>query len=119
MAQKKNPEKKRPRGRPSGPPSTIVHIRLPLALLERLDRYVDYELRWSHDRDINRATVYREALDAFLRDQGYPDSQAPLGPSESAQEAQKAAGMANVIRDLWGLDRSDVFRGAPPRPRGG
>jgi len=62
---------KRPRGRPSGPPHAIVSMRLPLALLDRLDRFIDYELRWSHEGDINRTTVTTEALDAFLAAKGY------------------------------------------------
>jgi len=28
-------------GRPKGPPSTILNLRIPLDLLERLDRYLD------------------------------------------------------------------------------
>ena len=71
MAEAKKQGEKRSRGRPPGPPNTVVHIRLPLDLLDRLDRYVDYELRWSHDSDINRATVYREALETFLHAKGY------------------------------------------------
>ena len=62
---------KRPRGRPSGPPNTVVTMRLPLELLDRLDRYVDYELRWSHDGDINRTTIAKAALNAFLDAKGY------------------------------------------------
>lgn len=62
---------KHPRGRPKGPPSTIVNLRIPLDLLERLNRYVDSELRWSHDADINRATIMRQALAAFLEQKGF------------------------------------------------
>jgi hypothetical protein len=57
---------KRPRGRPKGPESTVINLRIPRDLLARLDRYIDSELRWSHDGDINRATVMREALTAWL-----------------------------------------------------
>lgn len=64
-------EKKRHRGRPKGPPSRVVPLRIPETLLDRLDRYVDSELRWSHDSDINRATVFREALETFLEGKGY------------------------------------------------
>jgi hypothetical protein len=60
----------RPRGRPKGPDSTVVNIRIPRDLLERLDRYVDSELRWSHEGDINRATVMREALMHWLEGKG-------------------------------------------------
>ena len=62
---------KRPRGRPPGPPSTVINIRLTQGLLERLDRYIDYELRWSHESDINRTTIAREAIEAFLDAKGY------------------------------------------------
>ena len=65
-----NPVPKRGRGRPKGPPHTVVNIRFPLDLLERLDRYIDNELIWSHDSDINRATITREAVDAFLKSKG-------------------------------------------------
>lgn len=61
----------RPRGRPKGPPSRVIPLRIPEALLERLDRYIDSELAWSHEADINRATVTREAIDAFLQSRGY------------------------------------------------
>lgn len=46
-------------------------MRLPSELLNRLDRYIDYELRWSHEGDINRTSITREALDAFLNAKGY------------------------------------------------
>jgi len=39
------PPEKAPRkrgGRPKGPPSTILNLRIPLDLLERLDRYLDH-----------------------------------------------------------------------------
>ena len=62
---------KRLRGRPKGPETTVVNIRVTQDLLQRLDRYVDSELRWSHDSAINRATVMREALEAFIAGKGY------------------------------------------------
>ena len=62
---------KRPRGRPRMPDTTVINLRIPRALLERLDRYIDSELRWSHAGDINRATVTREALEAFISEKGY------------------------------------------------
>jgi hypothetical protein len=62
---------KRPRGRPKGPETTVVNIRVTRDLLQRLDRYVDSELRWSHDSAINRATVMREALADWLKTKGY------------------------------------------------
>ena len=71
MADTRNHAGKRPRGRPPGPPSTVINIRLTQALLERLDRYIDYELRWSHESDINRTTIAREAIEVFLDAKGY------------------------------------------------
>ena len=71
MAERHGQTGKRARGRPSGPPSAIVSMRLPVALLDRLDRYIDYELRWSHEGDINRTTITTEALEAFLSQKGY------------------------------------------------
>lgn len=62
---------KRPRGRPKGPETTVVNIRIEKALLERLDRYIDSEARWSYESDINRATVSRQAIEAFLAGKGY------------------------------------------------
>jgi len=46
-------------------------MRLPSELLERLDRYIDYELRWSHEADINRTSITRNLLEAFLDAKGY------------------------------------------------
>ena len=66
-----NAPTKRPRGRPKGPETTVVNLRVTRDLLQRLDRYVDSELRWSHDSVINRATVMREALEAFIAEKGY------------------------------------------------
>lgn len=64
-------EAKRPRGRPKGPETTVINIRITRDLLDRLDRYVDSELIWSHDSAINRATVMREALAAWLEGKAY------------------------------------------------
>jgi hypothetical protein len=52
-------------GRPKGEPSTIVNIRLPLTLLARLDRHVDWVE--AHTRvSTNRGTLMRWALQTFL-----------------------------------------------------
>ncbi|MGH9857713.1 MAG: hypothetical protein ACRD4B_07715 [Acidobacteriota bacterium] len=61
----------RPRGRPKGLESTVINLRIPRDLLARLDRYIDSELRWSREGDINRATVMREALTALLEAKGF------------------------------------------------
>ena len=62
---------KRRVGRPKMPDTTVINLRLSKELLERLARYIDSELRWSHEGDINRATVMREALENFLDEKGY------------------------------------------------
>lgn len=61
----------RPRGRPKGPESAVINLRIPRDLLERLDRYVDSELIWSHDSAINRATVIRQVLTKWLEGKGF------------------------------------------------
>lgn len=38
---REEPTPRKKAGRPKGPPSTIVNLRLPLELLARLDRYTD------------------------------------------------------------------------------
>lgn len=52
-------------GRPPGPPSTIVNLRLPLALLARLDRYID-RLETHTGLQANRGMIARRALELFL-----------------------------------------------------
>jgi hypothetical protein len=57
---------KRPVGRPQGTSTTIINLRIPLDLLERLDRFVDFEEQ-RRRVSINRAIVLREALTAWLQ----------------------------------------------------
>jgi hypothetical protein len=52
-------------GRPKGPPSTIVNLRLPLELLARLDRYID-RLEAQTGLQANRGMIARRALELFL-----------------------------------------------------
>jgi hypothetical protein len=60
-----NDAPKNPVGRPRGAPSTIVNVRLPLALLARLDRYLDrLEVQTGHKA--NRGMITRRALELFL-----------------------------------------------------
>ena len=62
------PEEPTPRkkaGRPPGPPSTIVNLRLPLELLARLDRYID-RLESQTGLTANRGMIARRALALFL-----------------------------------------------------
>jgi hypothetical protein len=50
----------KPVGRPSGAPSPIVKVRLPLALFARLDRYRD-RLEGQTGRKVNRGMIARRA----------------------------------------------------------
>ena len=52
-------------GRPPGPPSTIVNLRLPLELLARLDRYID-RLELQTGLKAHRGMMTRRALELFL-----------------------------------------------------
>ena len=61
--------KKRPVGRPTGEPATVVNVRLPDTLIERLDRYVD-KLEVQTGISTNRGTIMRNALRAFLEARG-------------------------------------------------
>lgn len=63
MAEKSVPKKKV--GRPKGEPSTIVNIRLPLTLVARLDRHVDW-VEVHSGVSTNRGTLTRRALQMFL-----------------------------------------------------
>jgi hypothetical protein len=59
------PAVKKPVGRPTGPESTIVNVRIPLDLLERLDRYLD-QLEIRRGIKANRGMITRQALAFFL-----------------------------------------------------
>jgi hypothetical protein len=52
-------------GRPKGEPSTIVNVRLPLALVACLDRYLD-RLEVRTGLKANRGMIARRALELFL-----------------------------------------------------
>jgi hypothetical protein len=52
-------------GRPPGPPSTIINLRLPVALVARLDRYIDY-LEVHTGLKAHRGMIARRALELFL-----------------------------------------------------
>ena len=52
-------------GRPKGPPSTIINLRLPVALVTRLDRYIDY-LETHTGLKAHRGMIARRALELFL-----------------------------------------------------
>ena len=52
-------------GRPPGPPSTIVNLRIPVDLLAQLDRYID-QLEVQTGLKANRGMIARRALALFL-----------------------------------------------------
>jgi hypothetical protein len=60
-----NPTSQKKTGRPQGPPSTIVNLRIPLDLLAQLDRYID-RLEVQTGLKANRSTIARRALALFL-----------------------------------------------------
>jgi hypothetical protein len=60
-----NPTSQKKTGRPKGPPSTIVNLRIPLDLLAQLDRYID-RLEVQTGLKANRSTIARRALALFL-----------------------------------------------------
>lgn len=54
-------------GRPQGPPSKVLPVRIPVGLMDRLDRYLD----WVENRTglrSNRNEAIRQALGAWLND---------------------------------------------------
>lgn len=62
---------KRPVGRPPQEPSTVINLRIPDSLLERLNRYVDSEVQWSTGKGTNRSTLMRDLLRDFLDREGF------------------------------------------------
>ena len=56
-------------GRPKGEDSTVVNIRLPLSLIQRLDRYLD-KLETETGLHTNRGMILRHALQVFLETKG-------------------------------------------------
>ena len=62
---REEPTPRKQAGRPKGPPSTIVNLRLPLELLARLDRYID-RLETQTGLHANRGMIARRALALFL-----------------------------------------------------
>jgi hypothetical protein len=67
---------KKPVGRPKGEPSTIVNVRLPLALVAQLDRYLD-RLEWQTGLKANRGMIARRALELFLASHAAADATTP------------------------------------------
>jgi len=62
---REEPTPRQKAGRPKGPPSTIVNLRLPLDLLARLDRYID-RLERQTGLKAHRGMIARRALELFL-----------------------------------------------------
>lgn len=62
---------KRPVGRPPQEPSTVINLRIPDSLLERLNRYIDSEVRWASGKGTNRSTLMRDLLQNFLDQEGF------------------------------------------------
>jgi hypothetical protein len=69
-----DPAPKKPMGRPKGDPSTIVNMRIPLALFARLDRYLD-RLEQQTGLKANRGMIGRRALDVFLETRATDESE--------------------------------------------
>ena len=59
----------RPIGRPKGEAATVVNVRIPLALVHRLDRYLD-KLETETGLATNRGALIRHALNVFLESKG-------------------------------------------------
>ena len=56
---------KRQVGRPKGEEATVVNVRIPVSLVERLDRYMD-KLETETGLATNRGAILRHALKVFL-----------------------------------------------------
>ena len=56
---------KRQVGRPKGEEATVVNVRIPVSLVERLDRYPD-KLETDTGLTTNRGAILRHALKVFL-----------------------------------------------------
>ena len=56
---------KRQVGRPKGEEATVVNVRIPVSLVERLDRYMD-KVETDTGLTTNRGAILRHALKVFL-----------------------------------------------------
>ena len=63
--QAETPTPRKKAGRPKGAPSTIINLRIPVALLTRLDRYIDH-LETHTGLKAHRGMIARRALELFL-----------------------------------------------------
>jgi hypothetical protein len=64
-------------GRPKGPPSTIVNLRIPLDLWAQLERYID-RLESQTGLKANRGMIARRAFALFLETRATGNSQLSL-----------------------------------------
>jgi hypothetical protein len=60
---------KRPIGRPKGEAATVLNVRIPVSLVQRLDRYLD-KLETEVGLATNRGAILRHALKVFLESKG-------------------------------------------------
>jgi hypothetical protein len=60
---------KRAVGRPKGEAATVINVRIPVALVRRLDRYLD-TLETTTGLRTNRGAILRHALKVFLESKG-------------------------------------------------
>ncbi|HET9590085.1 MAG TPA: hypothetical protein VFO91_14970 [Anaerolineales bacterium] len=60
---------KRSVGRPKGEPATVVNVRIPVSLVERLNRYLD-KLETETGLATNRGALIRHAVKVFLESKG-------------------------------------------------
>ena len=60
---------KRSVGRPKGEPVTVVNVRIPVSLVERLNRYLD-KLETETGLATNRGALIRHAVKVFLESKG-------------------------------------------------
>jgi hypothetical protein len=60
---------KRAVGRPKGEAATVVNVRIPTSLVQRLDRYLD-KLATETGLTTNRGVILRHALKVFLESKG-------------------------------------------------
>ena len=114
-----DPAAKKPVGRPKGEPSTIVNVRLPFALLARLDRYLD-RLEGPPGLRANRGMIARRALTLFLEthEPGPPQRIAtPLKPDyDAVHQAYEAVGHGRAFVRIhrvrahlaWSRERFDT-----------
>ncbi len=66
MPKKRPIERPKPVGRPKGEDSEVVNVRMPLSMIQRLNRYVDKQ-EVKTGVSVNHASVIRNVLGKFLK----------------------------------------------------